>query len=685
MPLKIEKMLDRLNATILDIKNYTAKHEQTKIKERVSPEKAQKQLSKLLTEFVNKKHELLIIQAEAGLGKSTAVIDSVLRKGEVTLVFVPTHKLGKELFEKAQKERPELTGLVMAGKERIGCNLAVQEGIPTSKVKCTSCEELESCKFTDQFKRMSKADYVILAHDYLIYGISKGIQEELGVFIKPTQIVIDESFWQKMVQVDIPVALDDLELAKAKLKYFYKDKRRDSRPHELFTTLISCLKTNGSLTESLEINGVNDPDIVKLAIKDFKSVCEPFNIESYFFGKSVYRLLLLLEKELQKDRSEIHQIKLDETNKAYKLFFMKDYAFKKINTLVIDANADEILTTKVLQYWGEQKFEKISVKRKGHITQIASKNFNTSGFFTKDKTASKEIEEINCYIREQRKTKKVLCICPKKIKHWIDSPHVEHFGAIRGLDQYKDFDLLVLVGRNQPPVEAVENNARALFGSAYRPIKFIASENEGRFWHHKQSYLMRNNKPSKQQALVHFHPDWRCNLILNQVRECESVQAISRLRDIWQGGKEIMIFSNIPLDLPVDKLMLWSDFTKKGSIMDQLLEAVDWQKEVFPITDAQYWCDHESNLFQNTDTFKNQLRKYSLLSDGRKLQETLLERKPSLQLYQYKNPQQKNWSKATSPFDLQRTRFLLNAMYNTTELQVKVSKPTISKRKSIAS
>ena len=196
---------------------------------------------------------------------------------------------------------------------------------------------------------------------------------------------------------------------------------------------------------------------------------------------------------------------------------------------------------------------------------------------------------------------------------------------------------------------------------------------------------MRNNKPSKQQVLVYFHPDRRCDLILNQIRECESVQAISRLRDIWQGGKEIMIFSNIPLDLPVDKLVLWSDFTKNGSIIDQLLELVAWRHQVFPTTDAKYWCERQSSLFKNTDTFKNQLRKFRKLSDGSKLEEVLLENDPQLKLFKYKTLQQKRWSIATSPYDLQKTSFVLKVMYGNSLLQVKESEVKKLSKKSLAS
>ena len=46
--------------------------------------------------------------------------------------------------------------------------------------------------------------------------------------------------------------------------------------------------------------------------------------------------------------------------------------------------------------------------------------------------------------------------------------NVAHFGAIRGLDGWKDFDTVIVAGREQPPPLAVENMARCLFGADHR-------------------------------------------------------------------------------------------------------------------------------------------------------------------------------------------------------------------------
>lgn len=54
---------------------------------------------------------------------------------------------------------------------------------------------------------------------------------------------------------------------------------------------------------------------------------------------------------------------------------------------------------------------------------------------------------------------------------------------------------------------------------------------------------------------VSVHPDPRVQAVLEQIREAESLQAIDRLRLIFNDErKHVWILCNIPLDLPVDVL-----------------------------------------------------------------------------------------------------------------------------------
>ena len=62
--------------------------------------------------------------------------------------------------------------------------------------------------------------------------------------------------------------------------------------------------------------------------------------------------------------------------------------------------------------------------------------------------------------------------------------------------------------------------------------------------------------PNVVEAQVHFDP--RCQAMLEQVREAEMVQAIDRVRPIFNHRK-VFVLNNLPLDLTVDRAMTWPE------------------------------------------------------------------------------------------------------------------------------
>ena len=55
---------------------------------------------------------------------------------------------------------------------------------------------------------------------------------------------------------------------------------------------------------------------------------------------------------------------------------------------------------------------------------------------------------------------------------------------------------------------------------------------------------------------VHFDP--RCQAMLEQIREAEMVQAIDRVRPIFNHRK-VFVLNSLPLDLTVDRTLTWSE------------------------------------------------------------------------------------------------------------------------------
>jgi hypothetical protein len=137
---------------------------------------------------------------------------------------------------------------------------------------------------------------------------------------------------------------------------------------------------------------------------------------------------------------------------------------------------------------------------------------------------------------------------------------IAHFGNIRGTNEFQDHETVIILGREQPSVKAAERLAKAIWYDAKQPIRCIAPEQNGQMQYPycERHYTMRDG--SKRQARVRVHPDRRVQAAVEQIREAEMVQGIDRLRLIHSAReKTVFILCNIPLNIPLDKLVTWRE------------------------------------------------------------------------------------------------------------------------------
>ncbi len=127
---------------------------------------------------------------------------------------------------------------------------------------------------------------------------------------------------------------------------------------------------------------------------------------------------------------------------------------------------------------------------------------------------------------------------------------VRWFGPrLLGINTYSDFATIILVGRLQLPVVALEDQLRALFGDSDMPLSFTDGE---RLMASKTSLLRADD--TRVDVKVRSHPDPRGAALLRQSREAQSEQAIARLRLLsTDTPKRVLVLSNVPLPgLPVN-------------------------------------------------------------------------------------------------------------------------------------
>ncbi len=131
--------------------------------------------------------------------------------------------------------------------------------------------------------------------------------------------------------------------------------------------------------------------------------------------------------------------------------------------------------------------------------------------------------------------------------------------ASLGLNTYEDFGTAIILGREELPLQALQDEARSLFGDRGAPLDLIDEVEGANYPEVLLPYLMRDG--SGQGVMVRAHPDTRVRALQEQHRERGSVQLIERLRLARAAEtKRVIVACKVPLPgLHVDELVRWED------------------------------------------------------------------------------------------------------------------------------
>ena len=299
----------------------------------------------------------------------------------------------------------------------------------------------------------------------------------------------------------------------------------------------------------------------------------------------------VLQKELATGRDEAYGIVPTKT--GYKLMYRRDMTrIAGIPALLIDADSNaEVIS----QFFEEFEYEEIPVKRKMRVIQVWNTR-NSYNHMLEEKTGKKKVADIQLLINRLTKDGTNLfvagpqCIvgnpsddCEKFVEPRVTVPEgsgVEHFGNLRGVDLHKNMSIALIISRNQPPLEAIENTARALYYDSKVQLKLGIAD-----WMLKtlptQPRMYSTTTGYKKVVDVQVHPDPKVQNLLELVRECETIQAIDRIRLVWGVMRDVYILSNLVLPIPVTHLVTWNDCIRGTTKLREALEACDG---VLPIT-----------------------------------------------------------------------------------------------------
>lgn len=536
------------------------------------------------------------IKAAAGLGKTRGLIEmiSYSRHAKVEY-YVPDHQLAAEVSALVWKQRFGRRAQIIKGRsqmhdatarmcarhgdaERLSAN-----GYPVFPVLCAKrvshgnierCTHYSKCPYILQFSPQRG----VRIYTHAALPLERGFLDG-GI---PQLAVIDESFFKVCIESFV-VAQDAL-----------RSSALGPAATKVFAAVLDALLTKKPLLQHLRTENLM-PDLKQALVE-----CEPGlpyfspwwseQRQQKFFVKlkprpKVYELLLALKVELASERDEAHGIRLHATGgiRVDRKRPITRFAqgANSADIIIIDADASPVT---IEPWFPGATYSEIPAPRNAYVMQCSSTRGSTTSMVPERNAdpaskakAEDRLDDIQHLIdRKAAEGKRVLVVGPQ---HVTGNPaqgqpprltcpeggELAHFGAIRGVDRWKDFNVIIVVGRNEPPLDAVQDMARAIWCDSPEPLRFVEEWSK-----EMRGYRMRDPQELEGAETI-THPDPRVQALVEQIRECETAQATDRLRLVHaEEPKEVFLLSNVPTAVVVDELRNWKEVIF-GSRIEQAL------------------------------------------------------------------------------------------------------------------
>lgn len=538
--------------------------------------------------FASPRHT--VVRITSGAGKTAAMCEeavSVIREGrksgarKVVHLYLSTHDLKAEIACKLNRLDPTLSIKNVVGRtpdtcERYGLTREISDmRLPVQRVCCDAtrtrgldgsafkhlmrCPHFDACSYQNQFG--GGADVYLFTKQYLHASRRADVAA-------PDYVIIDEEFASILIERRVEGLEDLLKLPTG----------MSAETGRVLKVVRDALAMGESVLRKLREAGFDATSLRQRAL-DFSQqrgrrlglAILPGMRPDFIAQQATsigpehvgYLALKALAAEIEHKRDDAYSVVYQDSKLIVRL--VRDSEVFQTPTLVLDATADQELVRAVLP---SAEFHAIDVPRKAHVIQVYNRRFSRFSL-TKAEGQDQTLALIQRFIdRLAHRYRRVLLVTFLALETAFKLPRdwaVAHYGAIRGLDGYKDFDAVVLVGTYLPPVQAVEHEAGALAARLPEQRTFT-----GEYAQLERAFRLRNGSGS---ASMRGHGDPFVQRVLEQKREAEMLQAIDRLRLVHaQAPKPVFILSNLPLDLTVDELVTLEQLAGTDDILGLLLD-----------------------------------------------------------------------------------------------------------------
>jgi hypothetical protein len=594
----------------------------------VTKEVASARLEAVIRSFLHEPRDVGV-RVTAGAGKTStaaALVARELQPGEVVHWFVPTLQLSREIAEKIRAANPGILVKVIEGRSETNCRRhelvrqvgelgmhvqrtccdASQTGIDLEEAKADPllagvvdhrCPFLAECPYQQQFKDRAQIYLFTVQH------ICLDKRDEIPA---PDLIVVDERFYPELVKVK-ELELDSLLKA--------RDDRLGWQVHQ-------ALKSGAPLLEALRSKGVT-PAALKAAQKaeaDYwyatsrLAISPGMDVETALErvrgSKKLprcFHLFRALAEEMElPDRAQGLAVALE--GEMVRVRWVADHRLKA-PTLFLDATGDETILRAIKP---GIEFHAIDVQRRtGQVVQVVDQRLSKSSLI-KERDAARNLARVQRVLdRFAADYERALVVTYKAVEDAkaLTVPEgweIAHFGAIRGIDRWRDFDAVFVVGNPLPPIQPVEDQAAVLAMLSGADVQLPGAWSE-----ELRGYRIADG--SRLGVKVKCHPNPLADACLRQHREAEIIQALDRLRMIHaERPKDVFLLTSVVVDLTVTRATTLDELGGERGHLDVLLERFGG---VVPLS-AGWLAERAPDLFATREIAKWWLRKQQDFKGG---------------------------------------------------------------------
>ncbi|MDA8689348.1 hypothetical protein N9L87_04895, partial [Rhodobacteraceae bacterium] len=435
------------------------------------------------------------------------------------------------------------------------------------------CSFFNTCAYLDQFRQMSSdlgVENTIRIYTHASLFLSRNEFERQA---EPGLVIIDEAFLPSAVSNMPSVAVGDVS-----------QHIRFNGNASLGFDLVECLSNHqGDLSylrdkdigafefNAVSVEGLN-PNTVFSA-----DTTQNRNVRSAKQYKTLIKLLEIAAREIEdQGKDQFGQLAYNQRKNEIVICEHKPTRVPRTTpVLYLDAKADPIITE---SYLPALQHHQIDVRQLAVVSQVYDRtgsnsfwnnrigqeqqNLSNPSYDPQQNDIAALITILNEWVKAGESpllvAHKDLCDQLRGHPKLDEGVAVAHFMSLRGSNAYEDRSVIFITGRNQPPLDDIERQARAIFGNSGNPLGYDDLEN---LPSDQVEYWLSKRSPHTASAItIPAFSDPRIEAVQKQIREAETVQAIARLRLVWaEYQKRVFLLSNLPVEMPVDHPIEFND------------------------------------------------------------------------------------------------------------------------------